>query len=60
MTPEIAKAITDTRYADVLVNSKGVILGNGEAWITSSCEETASKDAKVKLVTLQSTVDPSP
>ena len=29
MTPDIAKAITETRYADVMVNDKGVMLGNG-------------------------------
>jgi len=60
MTPEIAKAITDTRYADVLVNYKGVMLGNGEAWINGICEHTACKNVEVKVVALQSPVVPSP
>jgi hypothetical protein len=57
MTPAIAKAITDTRYADVLVNWKGVMLGNGEVWINGICRP-GSRDCEefdVKVITLQPT-----
>jgi hypothetical protein len=60
MTPDIAKAIVDTRYADAFVNYKGVMLGRGEAWINGICNDNACKDVDVKVVTLQSTSDLSP
>lgn len=57
MTPALAKAITDTRYADVLVNWKGVMLGNGEAWINGICRAGSSdcEEFDVKVITLQPT-----
>lgn len=54
MTPQIAKAIIDTRYADVMVNDKGVMLGQGQAWVNGICKDSACKDVDVKVVTLQS------
>lgn len=60
MTPAIAKAITDTRYADVFVNYKGVMLGQGEAWINGICKDNACKDVDVKVVTIQPKSDLSP
>lgn len=60
MTPDIAKAIVDTRYADAFVNYKGLMLGRGEAWINGICKDNACKNVDVKVVTLQSTSDLSP
>jgi hypothetical protein len=60
MTPEIAQAITGTRYGDAFVNYKGVMLGRGEAWINGICKDDACKNVDVKVVTLQSTSDLSP
>ncbi len=53
MTPDIARAIIETRYADVFVNSKGVMLGRGEAWINGICRDGACKRVDVKVVALQ-------
>ena len=53
MTPDISKAIVDTRYADLFVNYKGVMFGKGEAWLGGFCTDEACNDVKVKLVTLQ-------
>jgi hypothetical protein len=53
MTPDIARAIIETRYADVFVNSKGVMLGRGEAWINGICRDGACERVDVKVVALQ-------
>lgn len=53
MTPEIRKAIVSTSYADVLVNDKGMMLGNGQAWINGICRDAKCKTYDVKVVTLQ-------
>jgi len=60
MTPDIAKAITGTRYADAFANYKGVMLGRGEVWINGICKDSACKNVDVKVVTIQSTSDLSP
>ncbi len=60
MTPEIVKAITDTRYTDVMVNYKGVMLGQGEAWINSICKDNACRNVDVKVITIQPKSDLSP
>ena len=53
MTPDISKAIVDTKYADLFVNYKGVMFGNGQAWINGICKDDQCKAFDVKLVTLQ-------
>ena len=53
MTPDISKAIVETKYADLFVNYKGVMFGRGEAWINGICKDSACKAFDVKLVTLQ-------
>ena len=56
MTAQIANAIVATKYSDLLVNSKGVMFGQGQAWLNGICKDDACKALDVKLVTLQ----PSP
>lgn len=53
MTPAIANAITKTRYSDLMVNAKGIMFGNGEAWINGICNDAACAAFDVKLVALQ-------
>ena len=53
MTPDISKAIVGTKYADLFVNNKGVMFGNGQAWINGICTDDQCKAFDVKLVTLQ-------
>ncbi|WP_454831204.1 hypothetical protein [Pseudoxanthomonas wuyuanensis] len=57
MTPAIAKAIADARYADVLVNWQGVMLGNGEVWINGICKAGSNDcgEFDVKVITIQPT-----
>lgn len=54
MTPEIARAIVGTAYSDLFVNYKGVMFGDGQAWITGICKDPACDAFDVKLTTLQS------
>ncbi len=54
MTPEIRQAIVGTDYKDLFVNYKGVMFGNGQAWINGICKDDRCESFEVKLVTLQS------
>lgn len=53
MTPAIVRAIADQRYAQLMVNYKGVMFGNGEAWVNGICKDDACKDVDVRVVALQ-------
>lgn len=53
VTPEITDVITKQAYADLFVNDKGVMFGNGEAWINGICKDTACKDVDVRVVAIQ-------
>jgi hypothetical protein len=53
MTPDIGKAIVETKYADLFVNYKGVMFGDGQAWLNGICKDDQCKTFDVKLVTLQ-------
>lgn len=54
MTPALARAITITAYDAVMVNSQGVMLGDGQAWISGVCRDAACSQSEVKVITLQS------
>lgn len=53
MTPDISKAIVETKYSDLFVNYKGVMFGSGQAWINGICKDDKCKAFDVKVVTLQ-------
>ena len=53
MTPPIAEAIKRQKYSQLMVNYKGVMFGNGEAWISGVCRDNACKAMDVKVVALQ-------
>ncbi|MGB0133994.1 hypothetical protein [Dokdonella sp.] len=53
MTPAIVKAIVETSYADVLVNAQGVMLGQGEVWISGTCTDNECKAVDVNVITIQ-------
>lgn len=53
VTPEIADVIAGQAYADLFVNYKGVMFGNGEAWINGICKDTACQDVDVRVVAIQ-------
>ena len=55
VTPDIAKVIRDQKYADLFVNYKGVMFGEGQAWINGICTKDSKNCEKfdVKVVTIQ-------
>ncbi len=53
VTPAIAGAIVKQKYADLFVNYKGVMFGNGEAWVNGICKDNACKSFDVKVVAIQ-------
>ncbi|HEV7269474.1 hypothetical protein [Pseudoxanthomonas sp.] len=55
MTPAIAEAIKRQKYSQLMVNYKGVMFGNGEAWVNGICKDDACKDVDVRVVALQPT-----
>ena len=55
MTPPIAEAIKRQKYSQLMVNYKGVMFGNGEAWVNGICKDDACKDVDVRVGALQPT-----
>lgn len=55
MTPAIADTIKRQKYSQLMVNYKGVMFGNGEAWVNGICQDAACKDVDVRVVALQPT-----
>ncbi|MDR7069726.1 ethanolamine ammonia-lyase large subunit [Pseudoxanthomonas japonensis] len=55
VTPAIADAITQQKYSQLMVNYKGVMFGNGEAWVNGICKDDACKEVDVRVVALQPT-----
>lgn len=55
MMPPIAEAIKRQRYSELMVNYKGVMFGNGEAWVNGICRDDACKNVDVRVVALQPT-----
>lgn len=57
MTPDIREVIATAEYKDLFVNYKGVMFGNGQAWVNGICKDNECKSFDVKLITLQSGPD---
>lgn len=53
MTPEIAEAVTGQDYADLMVNSQGIMFGDGQIWINGICKDDACEKFDAKVVTIQ-------
>ena len=53
VTPAIATVIAGQRYADLMVNARGVMFGSGEAWLNGICSDAACKHFDVKVVAIQ-------
>lgn len=55
VTPEMADVIVRQRYSELFVNAKGVMFGNGEAWLNGICVDKACNSFNVRVVALQPT-----
>jgi hypothetical protein len=54
VTPQIAQAVIKQKYDDMLVNSQGIMFGDGQVWINGICKSTACSTFDVKVITIQS------
>ena len=50
---QIAKAVADQQFANVMVNQNGLMIGNGEVWISGVCEDTECKNSRVLITAIQ-------
>lgn len=53
VTPAIAKLVSEQKYAELAVSGKGVMFGNGEAWINGICKDNECKAVDVRVVAIQ-------
>lgn len=53
MTPAVKQAILAQAFDDVFVNWQGVMIGQGQVWLTGRCLDAACKRSEVKIGTLQ-------
>jgi hypothetical protein len=53
VTPEIAAAVEDQPLAEMMVNYQGVMLGQGEVWVSGICRDPACETSEVKVVAIQ-------
>ena len=53
-TETVVEAVSNQEYGDLFVNSEGVMIGNGEVWLSGICEDTACTSAPPRVAVLQS------
>ena len=53
-TEAIVEAVSNQDYGSLFVNSEGVMIGNGEVWITGICDDNACSTATPRIMTIQS------
>jgi len=47
--PESAKQITESTYSDVMINNRGVLLGDGKTFLSGTCIDADCKKMDVKI-----------
>jgi hypothetical protein len=57
MTDEIRSAILDQEWADLFVNSEGLMFGDGQVWLNGICEDDTCEIVDVQIVAIQSAVE---
>jgi hypothetical protein len=60
ITPDIAAAIYKQKYDGLFVNSQGVMIGDGEIWVTGFCLDKNCKNSDIKIGTIQDTKNLKP
>ena len=54
LTDEIKAAISGQKWADVMVNDQGIMLGDGQVWINGICKDDKCAQFDARVVTIQS------
>ena len=60
ITHDISDVILKQKYEALFVNSQGVMLGDGEVWITGFCLDKNCKNSEIKIGTIQDTKNLKP
>ncbi|MBB5337800.1 hypothetical protein [Tunturiibacter gelidoferens] len=60
ITSDISSVILKQKYEALFVNSQGVMLGDGEVWITGFCLDKNCKSSDIKIGTIQDTTNLKP
>jgi hypothetical protein len=60
ITPDVTSAIFKQKYENLFANSEGVMIGDGEVWITSSCLDKNCRQTDIKVGTIQDTKNLKP
>jgi len=60
ITHDISDVILKQKYDSLFVNSQGVMLGDGEVWITGFCLDKNCKNSDIKIGTIQDTTNLKP
>jgi len=60
ITHDISDVILKQKYDALFVNSQGVMLGDGEVWITGFCQDKNCKSSDIKIGTIQDTTNLKP
>lgn len=53
ITPAVVKAVSAQDFGTVFVNQQGVMIGDGQVWLTGECLDKACKRTEVKVGTIQ-------
>ena len=53
ITPAVVKAVSAQDFGTVFVNQKGVMIGDGQVWLTGECLDKACTRTEVKVGTIQ-------
>jgi len=60
ITADISSVILKQKYDALFVNSQGVMLGDGEVWITGFCQDKNCRSSDIKIGTIQDTKNLKP
>ncbi|MDI9247302.1 hypothetical protein QMZ25_01765, partial [Stenotrophomonas sp. RS-48] len=53
ITPAVVKAVSAQDFGKVFVNQQGVMIGDGQVWLSGQCLDAACTRTEVKVITIQ-------
>ena len=56
MTDEIVTAVMEQGYESLFASEQGIMIGNGQVWMSGVCADDACENWDVRIVTIQSTL----